>query len=119
MATIAVGAGSKRGEVELHRVAPVQADVGQGGDRRQRRLQAAVDLDRVDVRRGGGQPLGQHPFPGPDLEHDVARRQRRVADDRVEQVGIGEEVLAEPDQGAGYQPKSAPALASTVRSSCS
>ena len=58
------------------------------------------------------------PFPGADLEHDVALLQLGVADDRVEQVGVGEEVLPEPDHSA-YQPKSARALASTVRSSSS
>ena len=93
--------------------------MGERDQRRQRRLQAAVDLDRVDVRRDGGQAPAQHPFAGADLEHHVGGRERGVADDRVEQVGVGEEVLAEADQGVGYQPKSAAALASTVRSSCS
>ena len=74
----------------------------------------------MDVRGDGGQALGQHPLPGPDLEHHVIRRELGVADDRVEQVRVGEEVLAEPDHGStGYQPKSARALASTVRSSSS
>ena len=63
-----------------------------------------------------GEPLAQHPFPGADLEHDVVGAQLGVADDRVEQVRVGEEVLPEADQ-ARYQPKSARALASTVRSS--
>jgi hypothetical protein len=97
----------------------VQADVGQGGERLQRGLQAAVDLDAVDVDGGNGQALGQHPLPRPDLEHHVPGRELRVADDRVEQVGVGEEVLPEADHGRRYQPNSSRALASTVRSSSS
>ena len=46
------------------------------------------------------EPLGQHPFAGADLEHHVVRPELRVADDRVEQVGVGEEVLPEPDHRA-------------------
>ena len=67
---------------------------------------------------GGGpsQPLGQHPFPRPDLQHDVVRSELGVADDRVEQVRVGEEVLTESDHGDGYQPKTARAFASTVLS---
>jgi hypothetical protein len=75
----------------------VVLDVRQRRDPLQRRLQAAVDLDRVQVRRRGRQAPAQDPFPRPDLEHHVLRRQLGVADDRVEQVGIGEEVLAETD----------------------
>ncbi len=85
--------GIEPGEIQLERIAPVQVDVGPGSERGQRRLQAPVDLDRVDVGRGGGEPLGQHAFPGADLEHDISRAQLGVAHDRVEQVGIGEEVL--------------------------
>ena len=104
----------QRPEVELHRVRPVQVDVRPRRDRRQRPLEAAVDLDRVDPARRLRQPLGQHPFAGPDLEHHVAGLEPGVADDRVEQVGVGEEVLPEP-----HHWKRARALASTVRSSCS
>ena len=68
--------------------------------------------------RGRGEALGQHPFPGADLEHDVARAELGVADDRVEQVGVGEEVLPEPDQPATSR-RGRAALASTVRSSSS
>jgi hypothetical protein len=76
----------------------VEVDVRPRRDRRQRRLEAAVDLDRVDPGRRLRQPLGQDPFAGTDLEHDVARLEAGVADDRIEQVGVGEEVLTEPDQ---------------------
>ena len=89
--------GIEPGQVELERVAPVQVDVRAGGERRQRRLQPPVDLDRVHVSRGGGEALGQHAFPGAHLEHDLPRAQLGVAHDRVEQVGVGQEVLAEPD----------------------
>ena len=93
----------------------MQADVRPGGERRQRRLEPPVELDRVHVSRDIGQALAQHPFPGANLEHDLALAQLGVADDRVEQVRVGQEVLPEPDHG--YQPNSARALASTVRSS--
>ncbi len=58
-------------------------------------LEAAVELDHVqmgDVRR---QPLGQHAGAAADLEHDVARVQRGQALDDVEDVAIDEEVLPE------------------------
>ena len=41
-----------------------------------------------------GEALGQHPLPSPDLEHDVLGIERRIGDDRLQQVGVGEEVLA-------------------------
>ena len=62
-----------------------------------------------------GQPSVSTPSPAPDLEHDVLLAQLGVADDGVEQVRVGQEVLPEPDHG--YQPNSVRALASTVRSS--
>ena len=116
MATIAVGAGSSAARSSFIASPQCRVTFARAGERRQRRLQAAVDLDRVQVGRDRGQALAQHPFPGPDLEHDVALAQLGVADDRVEQVRVGEEVLPEPDHPR-YQPKSARALASTVRSS--
>ncbi len=80
----------------------------------------------------GREALRQRSAPATDLEHDVARVQAGLADDRVEQVGVGEEVLAQaPLPGArarhapqskvalGYQPKTRAAFASTVRSSSS
>ena len=117
MATIAVGAGSRAARSSFIASPQCRVDVRARGQLRQRRLQPAIDLDAVQVGRGVGDALGEHPFAGPDLEHHVARGQRRVADDRVQQVGISEEVLPEPDHG--YQPKSARALASTERSSSS
>jgi hypothetical protein len=39
------------------------------------------------------QPPGQHPLPAADLENDVVRLGRRVGEDRVEEVRVGEEVL--------------------------
>ena len=39
--------------------------------------------------------LRERALPATDLEHDVFGTELRVADDRVEQVPIGEEVLAE------------------------
>ena len=68
----------------------------------------------MQVGDGLGEPLAQHPFAGANLEHHVVGAQLRVADDRVEQVRVGQEVLPEADHR--YQPKSALAFASTVRS---
>jgi hypothetical protein len=94
----------------------VQADVGPRRQRPERLGQAPVELDRVQVGGDVGEALAQHPFPGADLEHHVVGAQLGVADDRVEQVRVGQEVLPEPDH-RDYQPKSVRALASTVRSS--
>ena len=66
-----------------------------------------------------GEALGQRPFAGADLEHDVPGLELRVAHDRVQQVGVDEEVLPQPHHRAAYQPKSARALASTLASSSS
>ena len=118
MATIAVGAGSSAARSILIASPQCSSTFGRAGDRRQRRLEAAVELDRVDVGRRLGQPLGQHPLPGPDLEDDVGRVELGVADDRVEQVRVGEEVLPEPTIVA-HQPKRVRAFASTTRSSSS
>jgi hypothetical protein len=76
---------------------------------------ATSDLDRVDLGSRHREAARQHSFPRPDLEHDVLGPQRRVPHDRVEQVGVGQEVLPEADHR--YQPKRARAFASTVRSS--
>jgi hypothetical protein len=92
----------------------MEVDVRACRDCRQRRLEPAVDLDRVDPAHRVRQPFGQDPFAWAHLEHDVDRLEAGVADDRVEQVGVGEEVLPEP-----HHSKSVRALASTVRSSCS
>jgi len=94
----------------------VQLDAGAGGERRQRLGEAPVELDRVDVRGRLGEAPGQHALARPDLEHDVVWTELGVADDRVEQVGVGEEVLPKSDHSR-YQPNSALAFASTVRSS--
>ena len=74
----------------------------------------------MDVGGGLGQARGQDPFPGADLEDDVGRIQLGVAEDRVEQVRVGEEVLAEPDhRSIPYQPKRVRPFSSTTRSSSS
>ena len=94
-----------------------------GLDRIERGAQALVDLDQMDARHPLGQTPRQHPFPAPDLEHDVVGVERGVGDDRLEQVGIGEKVLPEPDHGGptpasqAHQPKSRWALAVTTVSS--
>src|SRR5207245_9182789 len=75
----------ERGEVELERVAEVEADIG---GRRKMRLERTVDLDRVNE----GYPLGEvarEDAPAwADLEHDVVRRELRQAADRAEDVSV-------------------------------
>ena len=61
----------------------------------QRGLEAAVELDDVDVRDALREVLGQHAEPAAHLEHDVALVELRGARDHVEQVGVDQEVLAE------------------------
>jgi hypothetical protein len=101
----------------------VQLDVARPrGELLQLGPEALVELDHVKMGDGGGEPLAQRPSPAPDLEHDVAAPDPRVADDRVEQVGIPEEVLAEPPLAGArprraHHPKTLAALASTARSS--
>ncbi len=71
----------------------------------------------MQVADPGRQPLGESPRAAPDLQHRVRGADAGVADDRVEQVGVGEEVLSEPP--AAHQPNRRAAFASTVRSSSS
>ncbi len=120
LATTAVGAGSRAPRSSFIASPQCRSTLRPRRHTREHRLQAAVDLDRMDMRRRPCQPLRQHPFSRADLEHDVVGTELGVADDRVEQVLVGEEVLAEPDHGSGpHQPKRSRAFASTVRSSCS
>ena len=98
MATIAVGAGSRAARSNLIASAQCSSTLRHARrSRAERRLEAAVDLDRVHVSRGRGASRSvSTPSPAADLEHDVAGLEVGVADDRVEQVRVGEEVLAEP-----------------------
>ena len=100
----------------------------------ERGLEAAVELDDVDVPRAFGEVLGEHAEAAADLEHDVVLGQLGGAADHVEDVRVDEEVLAEvavradaelahpPDgrlRGLRHQPKSLAALAVTAASSSS
>jgi len=58
-------------------------------------LEAPVELDHVNLRSNFGQALGQHPFPRPYFQDHVFGREAGIPDDRVEQVRVGQEVLAE------------------------
>ena len=73
LATTFVGAGRQRGEVEAHGVGDVQRDVVKRVDRlAQRRLEAAVELDDVDMRGERRQVLGEHAEATADLQDDIA-----------------------------------------------
>ena len=101
----------------------------------QRRLEPPVELDDVHVGGAVGEVLGEHAEAAADLEHDVARLQRRGSADDVEQVRVDQEVLAEVavgtdaelaqaaqarlDREVAHQPSSRAALASTAASSSS
>ena len=101
---------------------------------RERGLEAAVELDDVDVARAFGEVLREHAEAAADLEHDVVVGQLGGAADHVEDVRVDEEVLAEvavradaelahPSHarlcGLRHQPKSLAALAVTAASSSS
>ena len=60
----------------------------------------------VTAAPASSRPLGQDPEPGPDLEDPAARRRRRLGEDRLEDVGVGEEVLGHRGRGgpAGRRP---------------
>ena len=55
--------------------------------------QAAIELDRGHLGAGRQQPAGEQAEPRADLEDPPARRRIRLGEDRVEDVGIGQEVL--------------------------
>ena len=59
------------------------------------RLEAAVELDRVDRRDAVGEVAREDAEPGPDLEHDVARLELGEPADHAEDVLVDEKVLAE------------------------
>jgi hypothetical protein len=81
---------------DAHGIAPVHRDVCPALERaRQRRLQAAVDLDRVHVRTAAGQARSQSAHAGADLERNVLRLQPRQPLDHAEQVVVDEEMLSE------------------------
>jgi hypothetical protein len=65
----------------------------------------------VNVGDAVGDPLRQRPLPASDLQGDVVGLELGVADDRVEQVLVGEEVLSQ-----FHHRKILSALASTVAS---
>ena len=76
--------------------------------------QPPVELDRVQVGDPRRDPVAERALPRPDLERHVAGIEVGVANDRLQQVGVGEEVLAEP-----HHRKTLAAFASTMRSSSS
>ena len=95
-------------DVEPHRIAPVHR---RARDALEARGQAPVDLDGVHVRDPLGEIAREDAEPGPDLEHDVARRELRQALDHAEDVVVDEEVLAERfARGDTHSPKTASAL---------
>src|SRR2546428_11561640 len=58
--------------------------------------QPAVPFDGDDVTHAGREGLRQAPLPRPDLYHDVVGRGLERVDDALQDVPVGEEVLAEP-----------------------
>ena len=109
------GGGSRSREVELQRVAELEAevrDLGQVGYER------AVDLDSVDERDASGEVAGEHAKARADLQHDVVRVQLGEPADDAEDVLVDEEMLAELLLRAdAHGPKSAVAFASICASS--
>ena len=101
-------------ELELKRVAEDDVDVRR--DVAKRRLEVAVDLDRVDVADALGEIAREDSFARADLEHDVFWRELGEALDDAEDVRVGEEVLAEPLLAYAHSEKHAVAFASICRS---
>ncbi len=85
-----------------------------GGDRLQLLGQPPVELDRVQMGDPRRDPVAERALPRPDLEHHVAWIEVGVANDRLQQVGVGEEVLIQP-----YHWNALAAFVSTIRSSAS
>ena len=85
-----------------------------GGHRLQVAGQPPVELDHVQVGDPGRDPVAQRALPRSDLERHVARTEAGVPNNRLQQVGVGEEVLAQP-----YHRNTLAAFASTIRSSTS
>ena len=61
--------------------------------------QARVELDGRDGRPGREEAAREEAEPGPDLEHAATRGRIRLAQDPLEDVDVGEEVLARPCLG--------------------
>ncbi len=64
-----------------------------GGDPLEPGAQALIELDHVDRRDPRRQLAGQRALATADLEHHIRAAELGLADDRAEQVGVGEEVL--------------------------
>src|SRR5207245_1393497 len=58
--------------------------------------QSAILLDRDDPMHARGEDGSKGSRPRPDLEHDVPGGRVEGVDDLAEDVGVAEEVLAEP-----------------------
>ena len=75
-----------------------------GRERLQRRAQPLVELDHVHAAPPAAASCAvSAPSPPPTSSTTSSGSSRGLADDRVEQVGVGEEVLAEPH--SAHQPK--------------
>ena len=61
----------------------------------QRRLEPAIELDDVHVRRALGEVLAEHAEAAADLQHDVVGLEFGEPPDHVEDVRVDEKVLPE------------------------
>jgi hypothetical protein len=82
----------ERRRVERERILPVER---RSLDPLQPWLEAAIELDGVDVRDARREVARQHAEARPDLEHDVVPFQLREPADDAEDVLVDEEVLPE------------------------
>ena len=95
-------------QLEVERVAVGDLDVG--AEASEHRLELAVDLDRAHARHALGEVAREHAVPRADLEDDVVGPQLGEPADHVEDVPVGQEVLA---VFLLHSPKHAVALRST------
>ena len=81
-----------RRELDAERVPEDDVDIV--GEAAERRLEGAIDLDRMDAADAFGEVASEDALPRPDLEHDVVRPELGEAADHLEDVRVAQEVLA-------------------------
>ncbi|MCY1183260.1 hypothetical protein D9M68_797810 [compost metagenome] len=91
-----MGFGVELAEVELQRIALVEAEVRQKAELvLQDGDQVQVQFDDVELGAAGQQAFGERALARPDLQQVLARAGVNAAQDAVDDAGVMQEVLAE------------------------